>query len=57
MLRCQSRILEKMVYIVLLSKSLMVTVLKCRRKRGVIGFLPPPTVKEGVIFFFALLSI
>lgn len=42
MVRCQSRILEKMVNMVLSSNSLMVTVLKWRKKRGVTGFLPPP---------------
>lgn len=35
-------ILEKIVYMVFSSKSLMVTVFKWRRKRAVIGFLPPP---------------
>lgn len=48
MVRCQSRILEKMVNMVFSSKSLMVTVLKWRRKRGVIGFLPPPEEVEEI---------
>ena len=33
---------EKMRVMVLSSKSLTVIMLKCRMKRGVIGFLPPP---------------
>lgn len=42
MVKCQSEILEKIVYMVFSSKSLMVIMLKWRRYRGVTGFLPPP---------------
>lgn len=44
--KCQFKILEKMVYIVFSSNSLIITVLKWRRKRGVTGFLPPPGRKK-----------
>lgn len=40
--RCQSSILENIVYIELSSNSLIVTVLKCLKNRGVITFRPPP---------------
>lgn len=40
--RCQSKILEKIVYMDSSSNSLIVTVLKCRKNRGVTGFRPPP---------------
>lgn len=39
---CQSMIFLKMVIMESSSNSLMVIMLKCLRKRGVTGFLPPP---------------
>lgn len=45
--KCQSVILEKIVYMVFSSKSLMVIMLKCRRYRGVTGFRPPPKKEAG----------
>lgn len=42
MVKCQSMILEKIVYMVFSSKSLIVIMLKWRRYRGVTGFRPPP---------------
>lgn len=39
---CQSMIFLKIVIMESSSNSLMVIILKCLRKRGVTGFLPPP---------------
>ena len=40
--KCHSKILPKILVIVVSSNVVMVMVLKCRRKRGVTGFRPPP---------------
>lgn len=46
-LKCQVKILEKIVNIDLSLNSLIVTILKCRMYRGVTGFRPPPKYLKG----------
>ena len=51
---CQSMILLKMVIMESSSNSLMVIMLKCLRKRGVTGFLPPPGGPMAAIIWMSI---